>query len=182
MIQKELALERTLSSLGSVVIAYSGGVDSAYLACIAHRALGSRACAITADSPSYPQRHRMLAVQIAEQFGFRHEFIRTDELDRQEYRANPANRFTTASTSSTLISPASPPIDMRSSSTATTPMTAATTGRAGRRRASSASAARSTTSISRRTRSASCRAAPGSRPGTSRRPRACRRGSPTTTK
>jgi uncharacterized protein len=92
MIHKERALERTLSSLGSVVIAYSGGVDSAYLACVAHRALGTRACAITADSPSYPERHRMLAVQIAEQFGFRHEFIRTDELERQEYRANPANR------------------------------------------------------------------------------------------
>src|SRR5215218_11342485 len=92
MIQKEQALERTLSSLGSVVIAYSGGVDSAYLACIAHRTLGSRACAITADSPSYPERHRMLAIQIAEQFGFRHEFIRTDELAHEEYRANPANR------------------------------------------------------------------------------------------
>jgi len=92
MIQKEQALERTLSSLGSVVIAYSGGVDSAYLACVAHRTLGGRACAITADSPSYPERHRILAIQIAEQFGFRHEFIRTDELAHQEYRANPANR------------------------------------------------------------------------------------------
>jgi uncharacterized protein len=92
MIDKELALEHTLSSLGSVVIAYSGGVDSAYLACIAHRTLGSRACAITADSPSYPERHRTLAFQIAAQFGFRHEIIRTDELERPEYRANPANR------------------------------------------------------------------------------------------
>ena len=92
MIEKEQALERTLSSLGSVVIAYSGGVDSAYLACVAHRTLGSRACAITADSPSYPERHRLLAIQIAEQFGFRHEFIRTDELAHEEYRANPANR------------------------------------------------------------------------------------------
>ena len=92
MIEKEQALERTLSSLGSVVIAYSGGVDSAYLAWVAHRTLGSRACAITADSPSYPERHRMLAIQIAEQFGFRHEFIRTDELAHEQYRANPANR------------------------------------------------------------------------------------------
>ena len=89
---KEQALEETLSSLGSVVIAYSGGVDSAYLACVAHRTLGDRAWAVTADSPSYPERHRMLAVRIAEQFGFRHEIIRTDELDRPEYRANPANR------------------------------------------------------------------------------------------
>jgi uncharacterized protein len=92
MIEKELALERTLSSLGSVVVAYSGGIDSAYLACVAHRTLGARAWAITADSPSYPERHRSLAVQIARQFGLRHEIIRTDELQRPEYRANPANR------------------------------------------------------------------------------------------
>ena len=65
MNEKEAALRRTLSSLGSVVVAYSGGVDSAYLACIAHRTLGSRASAITADSPSYPERHRMLAIRIA---------------------------------------------------------------------------------------------------------------------
>jgi len=92
MIDKELALQRTLSSLESVVVAYSGGIDSAYLACIAHRTLGDRAWAITADSPSYPERHRSLAVQIARQFGLRHEIIRTDELLRPEYRANPANR------------------------------------------------------------------------------------------
>src|SRR6202163_1004980 len=92
MIEKELALERTLSSLGSVVVAYSGGIDSAYLACVAHRTLGARAWAITADSPSYPERHRSLAVQIARQLGLRHEIIRTDELQRPEYRANPANR------------------------------------------------------------------------------------------
>jgi uncharacterized protein len=92
MIDKELALERTLSSLGSVVVAYSGGIDSAYLACIAHRTLGDRAWAITADSPSYPERHRGLAIQIAGQFGLHHEIIRTDELQRPEYRANPVNR------------------------------------------------------------------------------------------
>ncbi len=92
MIEKELALERTLSSLGSVVVAYSGGIDSAYLACVAHRTLGARAWAITADSASYPERHRSLAVQIARQLGLRHEIIRTDELQRPEYRANPANR------------------------------------------------------------------------------------------
>src|SRR5207249_11971742 len=46
----------------------------------------------TADSPSYPERHRRLAAQIAEQFGLRHEVIHTQELERAEYRANPANR------------------------------------------------------------------------------------------
>jgi uncharacterized protein len=89
---KEHALCGTLTSLDSVVVAYSGGVDSAYLAYIAHRTLGDRAIAVTADSPSYPERHRSLAIQIARDFGLRHEIIHTSELERPEYRANPANR------------------------------------------------------------------------------------------
>lgn len=92
MIEKERALRERLSSLNAVVVAYSGGVDSAYLAYIAHDTLGPRSLAVTADSPSYPQRHRQMAVEIAERFGLRHEFIRTRELERSEYRANPANR------------------------------------------------------------------------------------------
>jgi uncharacterized protein len=92
MIEKEHALREALSSLGSVVVAYSGGVDSAYLAYIAHDTLGTQALAITADSPSYPERHRQMAIQIAEQFGLRHEIIHTSELERPEYRSNPENR------------------------------------------------------------------------------------------
>ena len=92
MTDKERALRETLSSLGTVVVAYSGGVDSAYLAWVANGTLGDRAVAITADSPSYPERHRQMALHIAEAFGIRHEIIRTNELDRPEYRANPANR------------------------------------------------------------------------------------------
>jgi pyridinium-3,5-biscarboxylic acid mononucleotide sulfurtransferase len=92
MIDKERALCDTLASIGSVVVAYSGGVDSAYLACIASRTLGDRAVAVTADSPSYPERHRALAIRIANEFGLRHEIIHTSELERPEYRANPTNR------------------------------------------------------------------------------------------
>ena len=92
MIEKEAALEHRLAALRSVVVAYSGGVDSAYLAYVAHRTLGDRALAVTADSPSYPERHRQLAIRIAREFGLRHEIIRTAELTRAEYRANPTDR------------------------------------------------------------------------------------------
>ena len=89
---KARTLRDGLSSFGSVVVAYSGGVDSAYLACVAHETLGDRALAVTADSASYPQRHREMALDIARQFGFQHSLIHTGELERPEYRANPANR------------------------------------------------------------------------------------------
>ena len=89
---KERALGEALASLDSVIVAYSGGVDSAYLAYIASRTLGDRAVAVTADSPSYPERHRALAIRIARDFGLRHEIIKTSELDNPAYRANPSNR------------------------------------------------------------------------------------------
>ena len=89
---KAEALRDRLASLGSVVVAYSGGVDSAYLAYVAHQTLGDRALAVTADSPSYPERHRAIALQIARDFGLHHQIIHTSELERPEYRANPANR------------------------------------------------------------------------------------------
>jgi uncharacterized protein len=89
---KEAALLDTLASLRGVVVAYSGGVDSAYLAVMASRALGGAAVAVTADSESYPEHHRRLAVDIARQFGLQHEIIHTGELDRPDYSANPENR------------------------------------------------------------------------------------------
>jgi uncharacterized protein len=89
---KAAALEARLEALGSVVVAYSGGVDSAFLAVIAARVLGDRSLCITADSPSYPDRHRDLAIGTARAFGLRHEMVHTSELDNPDYRANPANR------------------------------------------------------------------------------------------
>jgi uncharacterized protein len=90
--QKHAALRRILENSPSLVVAYSGGVDSAYLAYLATEILGPRALCVTADSPSYPDRHRQLALSLAARFGFHHEIIHTAELDRPEYRANPANR------------------------------------------------------------------------------------------
>jgi pyridinium-3,5-biscarboxylic acid mononucleotide sulfurtransferase len=89
---KATRLQEILASYKSVLVAFSGGVDSAYLAIAAAATLGPRALAVTADSPSYPDTHRRLALSIVSDFGFAHEMIRTAELERPEYRANPANR------------------------------------------------------------------------------------------
>jgi pyridinium-3,5-biscarboxylic acid mononucleotide sulfurtransferase len=89
---KEQKLHDILSNLGSVIVAFSGGADSAYLAFRAHQVLGARALAVTADSASYPEVHRRLAVRVATEFAIPHEIIRTDEIHRPEYRANAANR------------------------------------------------------------------------------------------
>jgi uncharacterized protein len=67
-------------------------VDSAFLALVATQELGNRVLCVTADSASYPDRHRRLAMTIADTCGLNHEIIRTGELARPEYRSNPANR------------------------------------------------------------------------------------------
>ena len=90
--RKEHRLRDILGSCDSILVAFSGGVDSAYLAWAATQVLGPSALCITADSPSYPDRHRQLALSTAARFGLRHEIVPTRELERPDYRANPANR------------------------------------------------------------------------------------------
>ena len=78
--------------MGHVIVAYSGGTDSAYLAWAAHRAVGSRAVAITADSPSIPESHKRDAADFARECGFTHEFIETREFDNPDYIKNDPSR------------------------------------------------------------------------------------------
>lgn len=79
-------------SYGSCLVAYSGGVDSVFLAYAAHQVLGEKALAVIADSPSLPRRELEEAVALAQRFQFPVRVVRTKEFDNPEYLANPANR------------------------------------------------------------------------------------------
>ena len=85
-------LRTLLKSYGSCLVAYSGGVDSVFLARVAHEVLGDRALAAIADSPSLPRRELQEALEIAAKFGFPVRVLQTQEFANENYTANPANR------------------------------------------------------------------------------------------
>ncbi len=89
---KQDSLIESLRRMGRVIVAYSGGADSAYLAWAAKQALGDNAIAVTADSASIPESHKRDAEAFAKQFGIRHQYIKTSEFDNPDYAKNAPDR------------------------------------------------------------------------------------------
>src|SRR5437868_561599 len=90
--EKQERLFSALSSMRRVIVAFSGGTDSAYLAWAANRVLGPNALAITADSASLPESHKRDGEDFVRRFGIAHEYIATREFDNPDYVRNDPNR------------------------------------------------------------------------------------------
>src|SRR5438034_4327154 len=90
--QKKTLLLARLAEIPSLIVALSGGADSAYLAWAAHEALAARALSVTALSPSYSAHDRAIVEEFVSKLGLRHEFIETREMDNPAYRANATDR------------------------------------------------------------------------------------------
>lgn len=89
---KSRALDEIIRAMDRVVVAYSGGVDSSFLAGRAHRVLGDRAWAVTAVSPSLSSRELASATKLASERGWRHRLLDTAEVEREEYARNSVDR------------------------------------------------------------------------------------------
>src|SRR3984885_13722352 len=90
--QKRAVLQATLKELGSVLVAYSGGTDSAYLAYAAHQALGDRMLAVIADSASLPRAELAAALAFAAEHGIPVQVLQTNELASPDYQRNDSQR------------------------------------------------------------------------------------------
>ncbi len=89
---KHQRLREIISGYGSLIVAYSGGVDSTLLAKVAHDVLRDNVVAVTAISPSYSQADKSDAIRFAKSIGIRHEFVNTQEVDNEDYATNDFNR------------------------------------------------------------------------------------------
>ena len=92
LLAKQDALIEGLRGGGRLLVAFSGGVDSSYLAWAARRALGDDCLAVTAVSPSYSRSHREMAERVVADFGIPHRFVDTLEMESDEYRKNAPDR------------------------------------------------------------------------------------------
>ena len=175
-------LDERLRGLGSVVVAFSGGADSAFLLAAAVRALGpDQVVAATAVSPSLPASELDQAAEFARGLGVRHLTPATDEMSRPGYAANGPDRcFHCKAELLDVLVPTAAGLGIETSRPAPTPTTPATaSARASVRRRSPARSPRCGTPGSPRRRCARRRAPGAWSPPTSRRPPACRAGSPT---
>jgi NH3-dependent NAD+ synthetase len=116
---KEQQLRKIFRELGSVVVAYSGGVDSSYVAYVANAELGPRAICITGQSASLPSYQQAEIDRVVNDFGFHHEVIQTEELDNPSYQANNPDSCTASSKRSPPLAESKPLSMVQQSTTST---------------------------------------------------------------